>query len=119
MRNIPVPGGVLELHDDGLTVTRYAGGLDVPARAHATPEYRRRALEHGYGGDVDLMSREHEAAHHLLARLLGLAHSPTLMGVVARPHWWGWQKEEGAVLALQRYARAVGVDLVERLAASD
>lgn len=113
MRVLPVPGGLIELHEDGLTLIHFTGGLQVHARSHPTLQYRRRAREHGYD-DVDLMSREHEVAHHLLAKALGLPRSPTLSEVAKGPGnvWWGWRDEEAAVLALQRYSRRLGLDLV-------
>jgi hypothetical protein len=116
---LAVPGGVLELHAHGLTTTRYPGLPPVDACAQDTDEYRARAISLGYRSDTGAMSREHEAAHHLLARLLGLATSPTMYGLALQaaaegPYWPAWRVEEAAVLALQRYARSAGVDLVER-----
>ncbi|WP_342643461.1 hypothetical protein [Rhodoligotrophos ferricapiens] len=57
------------------------------------------------------MSRDHEATHHLLATWLGLPHSPTLYGVAAKQTYPDWMLEEAAVLAIQAFARANGVDL--------
>lgn len=115
---LPVPGGVVELHAHGLTVTRYPTLAPVDALAQDTDEYRARALALGYGEDAGLMSREHELGHHLLAGLLRLPCSPTMRGLALvatgiGPHWPAWRKEEAAVLALQAYARAAGVSLVE------
>jgi hypothetical protein len=77
--------------------------------------YRRTAREHGYGTDVARMCRCHEVTHSLIAHL---ARAAVLARVPAR----GWRRpraddltrvEEAAVLALEAYANAMGVDLVE------
>jgi hypothetical protein len=111
VKTIPVPGGVVELHEGGLTVTRYPGLLDIPATSQDNGVYRERALALGYGSDTARMSRQHELGHHLLARALGLPHSPTLHGVASGQEWPQWRLEEGAVLALQAFALAAGVDI--------
>lgn len=113
MRVIRVGGSAVEMHDDGLTVTVLPDGSTVTARAEETDSYERRAHDLGYGSDTARMSRDHEIGHSLLADLLGLSCSPTLRGVSRGESWSYWREEEGAVLALQRYANAVGVDLVE------
>lgn len=119
---LPVPGGVLELHAHGLTTTRYPGLPPVDACAQDSDEYRARAVSLGYGDDTARMSREHELGHALLAHLLGLASSPTMYGIALHgaaegPYWPAWRDEEACVLALQRYARSAGVDLVARAVA--
>jgi hypothetical protein len=104
----------VELHFWG-TVVRLPSGASVPGMPQDTEEYRARARAMGYGDDTLAMSRDHEAAHAALAHLIGLPCSPVLSTVAGVPvgdivrH----QLEEDAVLALQRWARAVGVDLVE------
>jgi hypothetical protein len=112
MRTVTISGGRVELHADGLTVTHLPGG-HVPARAQDTDEYRQRAHDLGYGDDTALMSREHELAHTMLAGWLGLPYSPTLQGVATGDTWPHWHLEEAAVLALQAYARALGVSIVD------
>jgi hypothetical protein len=107
------------MHAHDFCSTRYPGLPPVDAAPHDTDEYRARAVSLGYRADISAMSREHEAAHHLLARLLGLPYSPTLYGVALQadcqgPFWPAWGHEEACVLALQRYARSAGVDLVAR-----
>jgi hypothetical protein len=81
---LAVPGGVLEMHAHDFCSTRYPGLPPVDAAPHDTDEYRARAVSLGYRADISAMSREHEAAHHLLAWLLGLPYSPTLSGVGPR-----------------------------------
>lgn len=112
MRVIRLAGAEIELHDTPLTVTRYPEG-EVPAYPQATDSYSSRARELGYGADVDRMSREHELGHHLISHLLGLPCSPTMMGLAIGKHAACWREEENAVLALQKLARMVGVDLVQ------
>lgn len=104
-------GAEIEIHNDGLTVTRYPQG-EVQALPQDNDTYRARAEALGYGADTAAMSREHEVTHHLIAAALGLPHSPTLMGVATGRFWPHWQAEEAAVLGWQRFARLAGVDLL-------
>jgi hypothetical protein len=113
MRTLRIGSTEIDLHDDGLTVTRLADGAEIPARAQEDNAYIERALLLGYGTDTAAMSREHEVCHSLLAAWLGLPESPTLRGVADGSFWPHWHLEEAAVLAIQAFARAAGVDLVE------
>ncbi len=110
MKLIRLAGAEIELHDSGLTITRY-GSRQVDALPHDSGEYRQRAFDLGYGTDTARMSREHEVGHSLLAHLLGLPASPTLIEVAHGRTWRHWRQEEAAVLALQGYARVAKVDL--------
>jgi hypothetical protein len=112
MRTIRIGSTVIEMHDSGLTVTKVSTG-DVPAFPPDDEYQLRNAQELGYGNDRFLASRDHELAHSLLAHWLGLPESPTLAGVAAGNHWPYWWREEAAVLALQGFARAAGVSLIE------
>jgi hypothetical protein len=119
---LAAPGCIVEMHAHGLTATRFPGLAPVDALPEDTGEYRARAVSLGYGGDTARMSREHELGHALLAHLLGLPCSPTMRGIALRetgvgPFWPAWRDEEACVLALQRYARSAGVDLVARAVA--
>lgn len=115
-----VPGGVVELHAHGLTVTRLHGLPPVEAVPHDTEEYRARARSLGYPDDpagLACMSRDHELCHSLAAVWLGLPMSPTMRGIALRqagigPWFLGWREEEALVLAAQRFARLCDVDLV-------
>ena len=109
---ITIGSTVVEIHTDGLTLTRLPGGGEVHARAHRTSEYLARAGSLGYGIDVDALSRDHEITHSLLATWLGLQESPTFRGVADGRHWQHWQAEESAVLGIQRLAVVTGVNLV-------
>ena len=105
-------GAQVRLHEDGVTTTVYPDGGCVPACAEDNDAYRQTALEHGYGADTALLSREHELGHSLLAHWLGLQYSPTLRAVADGRAGEGDWREEAAVLAIQRFARARGIDLV-------
>lgn len=111
MIRLNLAGAVIELHDSGLTRTLYAWG-DVPAWPQDDEAYRVRAFELGYGADTALMSREHEITHHLIANWLGLPLSPTLGAVASGSVDDDWRLEEAAVLAIQAFARAKGMDLL-------
>lgn len=101
----------IDLHDDGLTVTRYPHG-EVQAAPRDDDGYMATAVELGYGKDTARMSREHELTHNLLAHWLGLAASPTLFAIAAHRAAEHWSAEEDAVKAIQRFARLMGVDIV-------
>ena len=91
------------------TITRYDDGGQVVADHAPQPGQEATAAEHGLA--VEAMNRDHDMAHTLLAVMLGLPASPTLAGVASGKHWPHWWAEERAVLALQGYAAAAGVDL--------
>ena len=91
------------------TVTRYDDGGQVVADHAPQPGQDETAAAHGL--TVEGMNRDHDLAHTLLAVMLGLPASPTLAGVASGEHWPHWWAEERAVLALQGYAAAAGVDL--------
>jgi hypothetical protein len=118
MKTIRLAGADIRIYADALTVTVYPEG-EVAAYPQATDGYQAQARELGYGTDTARMSRDHELTHHILAHLLGLPCSPTLMGIAISKHATCWREEEAAVLALQKLARMLGVDLhavAERLA---
>lgn len=97
---------------DEQTVTTFENGAQLVAHHAEQPGQDKTAQE--YGLTVEQMNRTHDLAHSLLAHWLGLPASPTLQAVAEQrrdPNWW---IEERAVLALQSFAAAVGVDLVER-----
>lgn len=121
MRDLKIAGAEIELREDGVTITRYPDAPPLRAYPQDHVDYRARAVALGYGDDAGLMSREHELAHHLLAEWLGQPHSPTLHAVAAPngPDEAGrfyrhWQVEEAAVLAVQAFARTLGVSLEQR-----
>lgn len=114
MRSIALPGVTVDLWGSDLTVSRFADGGEVCASPHDTDDYRTMAELLGYGADTAQAAREHDIAHHLLAHWLGLPFSPGLRAVVdGEPDWTVCGPEEDAAMALQRYANAAGVDLVQ------
>lgn len=94
-------------------VTILPDGQQIFAMAQDTDEYRATAERLGYGEDTCRMSRDHELTHSALAALLGLPESPTL-GRVARGEGDSTLTglEENAVLAIQAFANAAGIDLL-------
>lgn len=112
-RTIQIGAVCIEVTPDLVTTTLPNGKL-VYGAPHDTPEYAEHARQRGYGDDVARSNRCHEVAHSLLAHLLGLECSPTFArlaeGLTDATNLT--RDEEGAVLALERYASRVGVDLV-------
>ncbi len=95
-------------------------GLSVPASPNGDPAQAALAQELGYGNDIALLCRDHEIAHTLVSHVLLDSPSPVLCSVAfGKDHPESWY-EEGAALALQRWARHLGVSIVDvarRLAA--
>lgn len=102
-------------HEADRTVTVFDGGGEVRGDHASQPGQDETAAR--YGLSVEAMNRTHDLAHTILAAALGLPASPTLSAMAGgRKHWPHWWREEQAVLALQGYAAAAGVDL-EQVAA--
>lgn len=108
---------VVEIWDRDCVRTTLPDGAEVVAAPEPTASYRAQAERLGYGTDSMRMCVDHEVLHSALAAWLGLSESPTL-GRVARGQGDSdlTGMEEDAVLALQRFANAAGVDLLARLA---
>lgn len=92
-------------------------GKQIPAIPHDTQSYRATADRLGYGGETGRMCVEHELTHVALAHWLGLVESPVMRAIVESD---GPSElldlEEAAVMAIQAYANAAGVNLTRRLA---
>jgi hypothetical protein len=111
MQSIALGAVAVEIHD-GWTVTRFSDGQEVHALHGEQPGQADLAVRLGYRAAA-AMNREHDLGHSILAHALRLPHSPTLHDVAhGRPATDLHAIEEEAVLALQRFARAAGVDLV-------
>lgn len=108
-------GTVVEVWGDSLR-TILPDGATVPAAPQDNDAYRATAARLGYGDDTLRMCLEHEAAHSAVCAWLGLTESPTL-GRVARGQGSTavTDAEEDMVLAIQRFCRASGIDLLARL----
>lgn len=98
-------------------VTRFRDGASWGALPHPDkPHYAALAHRLGYEGDILTFCREHELAHNLIgeefdqpsAVLWPLAHG-------MEPDRFGAAAEEALTMALQRYARANEVPLIDRV----
>jgi hypothetical protein len=90
-------------------------GQTVSAVARHDAEQAAMARRLGYGEDVDAMTRDHDLLHALLADMLGLPCSLSLKlaaGLANADDRQLADIEEAAVLAVQEFVRAAGVDLV-------
>lgn len=96
---------------DGETVTHFADGLTLSA-SHEEQSGQRETADR-LGIPVQQMNAEHDLVHSMLAAWLGLPHSPTLHGVATKNYFPAHTVEEQAVLGIQAFAHAAGVDLVE------
>jgi hypothetical protein len=97
------------------TVIAYPDGTQVVGQPEDTDAYRATAVHYGYGNDTLQLCIDHELMHLALADWLDLPESPTMRAVrhnrldddlALRA------LEEAAVLAVQQFARAAGVDVV-------
>lgn len=94
------------------TLTRFPGGPTCLGFHRKQPGQREIADDWALGSACE-MNRSHDVAHSLLAYWLRLPYSPSLMGAAKGKRSDVHTAEEGAVLALQRYARALNLDLVQ------
>jgi|SRR4051812_39079703 hypothetical protein len=96
------------------TSIQFADGRVVAGEPEDTDDYRATALRYGYGEDTLALCIDHEIMHLALNDWLGLPDSPTMHAVrhdrLDENHDLR-RLEEAAVLAVQQYARAAGVDL--------
>lgn len=111
MRSFRLGSTTVEIHD-GWSVTRFADGEELHALHGEQPGQAEVAK--WLGMSVERMNVTHDIAHSLLCHLLGLPHSGSLRAAATRskPRDVDWIEEE-AVLALQKFAHAAGVDLLE------
>lgn len=126
--DMPVPGGRLLQHRNGLVELVYDGLPALPSWPHDTPEKRREAADVA-GGDLFLANFNHELIHAVVLPLaLGLPYSPSLHRLAEYKaglrdsyfEWWGM--EEYVVLAIRHYAAILGIDIMAlamRLVAGD
>lgn len=91
---------------DGWVRTTLPDGSELHAVPGETEEDVARAHSLGYGGDVWLMTRDHDRFHAMLAYALGLPESPALRNTAqGGGSMLLTDLEECAVLAIQRYVQ--------------
>lgn len=90
----------------------FADGAVLPAAEQDNDAYRATAERLGYA-DPSRMCVEHKALHHWLCHMLGLPDSAALRSAArGEPGDRVSGLEEVAVMALQEFAMAAGVDLL-------
>lgn len=100
-------------------------GPEPSSKLLAAPQdndaYRETAARHGYATSPAGLMRlcaEHEATHSWLASILGLNESPTLRAVAdnsPNPPIELMQLEEAAVMAIQAFAMAAQVNILDAI----
>lgn len=109
-------GKTLVLVGERGCMTVLPDGKRVPACPHDTDEYRATAERLGYGADTTRMCIEHELAHNWLDHALGMPVSPVMHAVAhGEPDCALHGLAEDAVMALQAYANALGINLLDVL----
>jgi hypothetical protein len=104
------------VHVQGTSVeTLLPSGRRVLGMPMHDASYRATANRLGYGTNVARLNVEHELSHGLLAHWLGLPCSPVFQRIAGGDHEPDdlTRAEEAAVMAVQAYAVALGVDLIE------
>src|SRR4051812_37338617 len=102
----------VELFPESTRITLRCGSTILGA-PEDTDGYRQTAYNNGYGTDTLRLCKEHEATHVALAHWLGLNESPTMRLVATNEgKQYIADTEEAAVLAIQRFANAVGIKLI-------
>ena len=105
---------IVEIYPDSTRIT-LPDGAQILGAPQDTVAYRRTAKQHGYGGDTLLLCKEHEVMHIAVTHWLGI-ESATMRVLRGDSSMKALSDmEEAAVLAVQRLARAHGVDLLERM----
>lgn len=111
-RAVAFPNGTVCIIERAQVQTFIPGCRPIVAVPNGQPDQVRAALEHGYGRDLEALTRDHDPMHAWLADKLGLPYSPALYsvatGVPNDPTLAA--AEESAVLGLQRFTRLAGLD---------
>lgn len=108
-------GGKIEIGEDWTRVTLPNRG-EVYGEPQGTEEQAATAADLGYGADVVAMVRDHDPLHALLADLLGLDWSYSMLyatGLIPPEEKYMGPIEEAAVIALQRYVCHLGLTVPE------
>jgi hypothetical protein len=90
-------------------VTTLPSGAEVHAHPDMTEAQLQTAIDLGYGFDTDALTRDHDPLHCALADWLGLSASLALRARTGEAIDAGLAAlEEQAVLAVQKFCRALG-----------
>jgi hypothetical protein len=118
VHDIIFEGTRIEIFPTSTRITLADGAVIVGA-PEDTDTYRETARETGYDTDVTTLCIEHELTHVALAFWLQTI-SPTLefVGKQVEVDLDLRELEESAVLAFQKYARAMKIDLVKLFSTS-
>lgn len=103
----------ISVSDQGVVID-FAGGDQVLGEPEDTEGYRDTAQRYGYGADTLALCIDHEIMHIAIGQWLGV-ESPTMNAIRGKRMGENFilrSLEESAVLALQQYARAAGVNLI-------
>lgn len=99
------------------TLITFSDGSTISGAPEDTDEYRDTALAYGYDEDTLQMCKDHEVMHIALCHWLGI-DSPT-MSLLRNGDDDGLRAlnalEEAAVLAVQEFSRAAGINLIARM----
>lgn len=107
---------IAEIYPDSTRIL-FPDGAEISGAPQDTNAYRATARQHGYGDDTLALCQEHEVLHIALTHWLG-TESATMRALRGEADMQALSDlEEAAVLAVQRFARAAGVDLIERFVA--
>lgn len=97
-------------------LSTFNDGSSYCAHPHDLPHYHAIAHRLGYEGDILRFAREHEVAHHLVAEVFGQpSHVLWPLANGHEPDAFAAAAEEALAMALQRYARANEVPLIDRI----
>lgn len=108
-------GCIVHLHGDRVRTVLPSGHVIASTPfAHASSNLKADAQAAGYGDDVARFIRTHEVAHSLLAHWMGEVMSSSFARLAnGKPDWAADRVEEVALMSLERYANARGIDLIE------
>src|SRR5687768_11921328 len=96
---------------EAFTTTRFPDGKLTVADHSVQPTQEEMAA--ALGMTVQEMNETHDLTHSLLAHWLGMPCSPTLHGLATGTAVPFSDAEKAAVIAIQRWAKISGVDLLE------
>lgn len=96
---------------DGYTDTLFYDGKHCTALHEVRAEHFQTAFD--FDIPAELMNKDHDLAHSVLAAMLGQEYSQTLWHIAHGSEYDGWATEERAVLSLQAYCYKEGITIEE------